>query len=527
MSHQEGDVRVRSLGTKILGSFLLLVLVLAAVGLMNLSSLGSLHARVSSVNSRDLEPLTVLRQAQNANHGAVISGFAAAQTNNAAAAKAMNDAVTEYTATAHKALAQLVQVSPPELRGQAQDITNTYNAFRAADAAFKAGALGKNAKALEENASNLYVSVDSKFEALATAFIKDAESQRAAVTSEYNRALLITSLLIALGLGLGLALGFGIRGSVRKRTTAVLDTLDAMAKGDLTRTAPVSGHDEIATMATALNTGLACFRTTLHEVGDSANRLVESASGLTRSADETGASVASATSAAGEMSTSAEMVTATVGSVASSTGELASSIREISSSAQEAARVAGQAVEKVDSTNATIAQLGNSSEEIGNVIQVIQSIAAQTSLLALNATIEAARAGEAGRGFAVVAGEVKDLARETAEATDSVISRVQAIQQDTEGAVRAIAEIGEIIQQINQFQSSIAAAVEEQSVTTDSMGDSIRDALHITQQITAAIEGVTGTSQASVQAVASTRNLAEDVAGMGEQLRRAVSSFQV
>lgn len=177
-------------------------------------------------------------------------------------------------------------------------------------------------------------------------------------------------------------------------------------------------------------------------------------------------------------------------------------------------------------TNATIAQLGNSSEAIGNVIQVIQSIAAQTSLLALNATIEAARAGEAGRGFAVVAGEVKDLARETAEATDSVINRVQAIQQDTEGAIRAIGEIGEIIQQVNQFQGSIAAAVEEQSVTTDSMGDSIREALRITCEIATAIQGVTSTSQDSVQTVASTRTLAEEVSGMGEQLRRAVSSFR-
>jgi methyl-accepting chemotaxis protein len=180
----------------------------------------------------------------------------------------------------------------------------------------------------------------------------------------------------------------------------------------------------------------------------------------------------------------------TVGSVAAGTVELGASIREISSNAQEAARIAGRAVGVVETTNATVSQLGNSSEEIGNVIQVIQNIAAQTSLLALNATIEAARAGEAGRGFAVVAGEVKDLARETAEATDSVIQRVQAIQADTEGAVRAISEIGEIIQQINSYQSSIAAAVEEQSVTTDTIGESVNEALRRTQAISQAISGV-------------------------------------
>ncbi|HEY6797690.1 MAG TPA: methyl-accepting chemotaxis protein [Kineosporiaceae bacterium] len=517
----------QSLGTKILGSFLLLVVVLTAVGAINLSSLGQLHSRVVAVNSRDLEPLTVLRQAQNAHQGAVIAGFAAAQTNNPAAAKAMNAAVVQYTDELQKALNQLVGVTPPQLQAQARDIITTYQAFHAADLAYKAGARGPNAQALQEKASGLYGTVQETFEALATAFTQDAASQRAAVAAEYARDRLLTGLMVLAGLVIGLVFGFAIRGSVRRRTAAVLEVLDGMAKGDLSRTVTVSGEDEIAAMADALNSGLASFRSAIGEVGGSANRLVDSASGLSTSADQTGESVARATGAVGEMASSAELVTATVGTVASSTVELGSSIREISSSAQEAARVAGQAVEKVESTNATIAQLGNSSEEIGNVIQVIQSIAAQTSLLALNATIEAARAGEAGRGFAVVAGEVKDLARETAEATDSVITRVQAIQQDTEGAIRAIGEIGDIIQQINQFQGSIAAAVEEQSVTTDSMGDGIREALRITQGIAAAIAGVTTTAQDSVEAVAATRTLAGDVAGMGEQLRQAVSSFRI
>jgi methyl-accepting chemotaxis protein len=158
---------------------------------------------------------------------------------------------------------------------------------------------------------------------------------------------------------------------------------------------------------------------------------------------------------------------------------------------------------------------------------VIQAIAAQTSMLALNATIEAARAGEAGRGFAVVANEVKDLSRETAEATDNVISRVQAIQQDADGAVRAIAEIGEIIQQINSFQGSIAAAVEEQSVTADSISASIREAQTVTQEIARTIEGVAGASQSSGQSVSATRDLASEIAGMGDQLHEVVGGFQL
>src|SRR6185369_12126746 len=145
-------------------------------------------------------------------------------------------------------------------------------------------------------------------------------------------------------------------------------------------------------------------------------------------------------------------------------------ILQIAKQTADSVTIAGQAVSIVSETNVTIEHLGNSSAEIGNVLKVINSIAKQTNLLALNATIEAARAGEAGKGFAVVAHEVKELAKDTAKATEDISRKIAAIQADTHGSVGAIAEITNIINQINDIENSIASGVEEQAATTQEIG---------------------------------------------------------
>ena len=170
---------------------------------------------------------------------------------------------------------------------------------------------------------------------------------------------------------------------------------------------------------------------------------------------------------AGVVSAAAEQVSKNVQTVATGTEEMSASIKEIAKNAQDAAKVATTAVKAAETTNATISKLGESSAEIGKVIKVITSIAQQTNLLALNATIEAARAGEAGKGFAVVANEVKELAKETAKATEDISQKIEAIQSDTKSAVTAIAEISTVINKINDYQNTIASAVEEQTATTN------------------------------------------------------------
>jgi methyl-accepting chemotaxis protein len=204
----------------------------------------------------------------------------------------------------------------------------------------------------------------------------------------------------------------------------------------------------------------------LHQRSDELDRLA----GALLSTSATTAEQATTTAGAGEQ------VSENVGTVATAVDELSSSIQEIARSSSDASRVATEAVEAAEATNRNIAQLGGSSAEIGKVLEVITAIAEQTNLLALNATIEAARAGEAGKGFAVVAGEVKELAKETATATEDISARIAAIQVDTDEAVAAIATIGDIIGRIADMQTTIASAVEEQTATTDEIARSIREA---------------------------------------------------
>ena len=259
------------------------------------------------------------------------------------------------------------------------------------------------------------------------------------------------------------------------------------------------------------------------------DQITQKSEGLSVSSDElTGVSQQMAGAAeetatqANVVSAASEQVSKNVEVVATSAEELMASIKEISKSSNEAARVAKNAVDVAEQTNQRIGKLGESSVEIGKVIKVITSIAEQTNLLALNATIEAARAGEAGKGFAVVANEVKELAKQTAQATEEIGQKIGAIQTDTKDAVQAIAEITAIINQVNDISNTIASAVEEQTVTTTEIGRNVQEAAKGSGEIANNISGVATAAKTTAEGAQKVQRASMSVNEMAGQLGQLV-----
>ena len=365
-------------------------------------------------------------------------------------------------------------------------------------------------------------------------------------------------MLVAFVLGIALVsiLSLLIGRSISKALSMMVGAMTRLAGGDLGAVIPGLGRrDEIGEMAGAVDV----FKNSMIEterlraeqqqaerqqaerrkadmreladafegaVGEIVETVSSAATELEASANTLTVAAERSNQLAGSVAASSEEASANVASVSAASEEMTTSINEIGRQVQESSRVAHEAVGQAQKTNARVSELSKAAARIGDVVELINSIAGQTNLLALNATIEAARAGDAGRGFAVVAAEVKNLAQETASATADVTGRIARIQSDARGAVSAIGEIQEIIGQINEIQANISAAVQQQTTIASRIGGSVADAAASSGTISTGISGMAVAAGRTARGADDARQAAHELANLSGELNELVGGFR-
>ncbi len=384
--------------------------------------------------------------------------------------------------------------------------------------------------------------------------------QRVTVDTNANQKLLTNSRNVVIGLTvialvLGIVIALFITNSLTKPMMQILDIVHAIADGDLTKESTINSKDEIGNLGGSLNESLAKLRSVLSETLDSSNMLAQSAiqmndtsAGLLEKStnmNDRSSTVAAAgeelSSNIGTMATTADELSSSAQSVASAVEEMSASINEVAQNCAKESEIAGQANREAESARQVMSELGQSANEISKIVEIINNIAAQTNLLALNATIEAASAGEAGKGFAVVANEVKDLARQSAQATEQIGKQIEEMQGKTHTSITTINSITEIIEEVSTIAVTIASAVEEQSVTTNEISSSlggvseainnlainIQHAASGANEVSENIQEVSLSAQESVEGANNSSAASYELTQIAETLRELVSKFKV
>jgi len=353
---------------------------------------------------------------------------------------------------------------------------------------------------------------------------KALEEQNALVASSKMMAMVLIAVAMLMGAGVAVFLTRSITGAISRMLSMIQEVAaNNLAVADM----EIKSQDEIGHAGIALNKMKNNLHAVIQSIAETSLQVASASEELSSTSQQITANSEETSAQAKVVSDAAQQVSQNLQTVATGAEEMGASIKEIAKNATEAAKVATSAVKVAETTTATVSKLGESSNEIGQVIKVITSIAQQTNLLALNATIEAARAGEAGKGFAVVANEVKELAKETAKATEDISRKIEAIQTDTKAAVEAIASISGVINQINDISGTIATAVEEQNATTNEMSRNVSEAAHGSGEITSNITGVAQAAESTSQGAGDTQKAAQQLVDTSTQLRRLVEKFKI
>jgi methyl-accepting chemotaxis protein len=474
-----------------------------------------------------------LNQTENKGHQAILAGTEPARREEAK--KAFDGIWGEI----EKDIAELDEFAPKWSlqadRDRLADVKQHLPLLRAAQESAMNHATGRERDAVTKagnefthQATPVNEAIKQSLGGIADSFIKLLAENKDALHAE-NRALNLTMAVTTLpALGIGIFVAVFLSRGIAGATHSVLVQAEAIAAGDLTRDdLKVRSQDELGNLTTAINKMSGSLKRMIRAITENAVQVASASEELNTTSQQITANSEETSAQADVVAKAAQTVSQNLQTVATGAEEMGASIKEIAKNATEAAKVATSAVKVAESTTATVSKLGDSSTEIGQVIKVITSIAQQTNLLALNATIEAARAGEAGKGFAVVANEVKELAKETAKATEDISRKIEAIQTDTKAAVDAIASISGVINQINDISSTIATAVEEQNATTNEMSRNVSEAAHGSGEITSNIAGVAEAAESTSRGATDTQKASQQLVETSTQLRRLVEQFKI
>jgi methyl-accepting chemotaxis protein len=530
--HAEMSLKDLSLRSKLFVGFGVAALGLVIVGWRGIGAIGEIETGFQHLVEHQAESMIRVREAERdllARSRAVSNHILATDRENQQAQEEIIDASAgQFVATLQALIAFPARTVESRQDLQAiLDLGNKVAPLRAK--VLELSRANQNEEALAFNRAQLAPVVEQQMKmigALVARWRTQLDEGEAQAATTYSSARSLMLVVIALALAASIGLGFGIARGIAKSLDGIVRLAERMGAGDLSEDAEIRSRDEIGRMGQALNLAVAGMREALAAISHSAETLASSSEELAAVSQQMSSNAEETSAQAGAVSAASEQVSRNVETVAAGAEEMSASIKEIASNASEAARVAQSAVSAAETTNRDVAKLGDSSLEIGQVIKVITSIAEQTNLLALNATIEAARAGEAGKGFAVVAGEVKELAKQTAQATEDISRRIDSIQGDTQKAVQSIGQITGVIHQINDISTTIASAVEEQSATTAEIGRNVSEAAKGSAEITQNISGVAQAAQETTTGATTSHTAASDLTRLASDLQQLVGRFK-